>query len=71
MAAIVHEELGVEEFRSKFWPSDPIYLNSDKSFFCAINDDRKVLKQGLLSACYLQTCGAALAKPKQPVLKAI
>lgn len=49
MAAIVHEELGVEEFRSKFWPSDPIYLNSDKSFFAAINDDRKVRKQGLLS----------------------
>lgn len=49
MAAIVHEELGVEEFRAQFWPTDPIYLNPDLSFFAAINDDRKIRKQGLLS----------------------
>lgn len=49
MAAIVHEELGVEEFRSQFWPTDPIYLNPDLSFFAAINDDHKIHKQGLLS----------------------
>lgn len=49
MAAVVHEELGVEEFRSAYWPTDPIYLNSDLSFFAAINDDRKIRKQGLLS----------------------
>lgn len=52
MAAVVHEELGVEEFRSKFWPSNPIYLNSDLSLFAAINSDRKVKKQGLLSGLF-------------------
>lgn len=52
MAVIVHEELGVQEFRTKFWPSDPLYLNSDKSFFSAIHDDRKVRKQGLLSGLF-------------------
>ena len=52
MVAIVHEELGVEEFRAKFWSFDPIYLNSDKSFFAAINDDRKIRKQGLLSGLF-------------------
>jgi len=52
LAAIVHEELGVEEFRAKFWPSDPIYLNTDRSIFAAINDDRKVRKQGLLSGLF-------------------
>ena len=52
MAAIVHEELGVEEFRSGFWPSDPIYLNSDLSFFAAINSDRKVKKQNVLSGLF-------------------
>lgn len=52
MAAIVHEELGVEEFRTGFWPSDPIYLNSDLSLFAAINDDRKVKKQSILSGLF-------------------
>ena len=49
MAAVVHEEEGVEEFRLKYWPSNPIYLNPDLSLFAAINDDRKIKKQGLLS----------------------
>lgn len=52
LAAIVHEELGVEEFRSGFWSSDPIYLNPDLSFFAAINNDRKVKKQSLLSGLF-------------------
>lgn len=52
MVAIVHEELGVEEFRSGFWPSDPIYLNSDLSMFAAINNDRKVKKQSVLSGLF-------------------
>lgn len=52
MAAVVHEELGVEEFKSGFWPSEPIYLNPDRSLFAAIHDDRKVRKQGLLSGLF-------------------
>lgn len=49
MAAVVHEELGVEEFRRGFWCNgDAIYLNSDRSLFAAINPDRKVAKQSLL-----------------------
>ena len=52
MAAIVHEELGVEEFRSGFWSSDPIYLNKDLSFFAAINNDCKVKKQSILSGLF-------------------
>lgn len=52
LAAVVHEELGVEEFRSQFWPEDLIYLNADRSLFAAINDDRKVRKQGILSSFF-------------------
>lgn len=52
LAAVVHEELGVDEFRNEFWPTEPIYLNSDRSMFAAINDDRKVHKQGLLSGLF-------------------
>lgn len=52
MAAVVHEELGVEEFKTGFWPSDPIYLNSDLSLFAGIHDDRKIRKQGILSGLF-------------------
>jgi hypothetical protein len=64
LAAIVHEELGVDEFRSGFWPSQPIYLNSDLSFFAAIHDDRKVKKQSLLSGLFSSDMWRRIRKAK-------
>lgn len=64
LTAIVHEELGVEEFRKEFWPSEPIYLNSDLSMFAAINDDRKVHKQGLLSGLFSTDMWRRIRKAK-------
>lgn len=64
MAAIVHEELGVEEFQSGFWSSEPIYLDSELSLFAAINDDRKVRKQGLLSGLFSSDMWRRIRKAK-------
>lgn len=53
MTAVVHEELGVDEFRTGFWSNnDPIYLNADRSLFAAINPDQKVAKESLLKGLF-------------------
>lgn len=47
MAAVVHEA-DIGEFAQKYWPGLPIYLNADRSFFSAINSDRRLRKQNVL-----------------------
>jgi len=38
LVGIVHESLGVEEFRSQFFADGPIYLDSERNFFKLLGD---------------------------------
>ena len=49
LVAILHENLGSDEFIRGFWPNDPIYLDSDKAIFAAISSNQSVRKQSILS----------------------